>query len=832
MEVTFLEASNGLRLSKNYSSEGSKPYPNVKHVTSHKHTISLDNAGLIDLERLIRSHGDKGHCLLKGPLKRTLKDESRAGKCDRVAYSNLLVLDVDGLELPGYVDLKKVNSSDIQRLSAQVLNELPESFNDVSYIAQASSSLGLKGKKISLHIFILLSYALPAKAIKLWLQSANFMSSMFSDQIELSANGHSLKYPIDISVADNSKLIFIAPPTFEDPGADPFLTPQDRIVRYAGKHDVVDLAKLMGDLSPENVNQLVTDKKNALRKEKGFNAKKEKITIATVGNRTEEILQNPDRMSITIHDDSHPDFVHCNVNGGDSNAYFFRIEDPTYMYNFKGEPIWSIEKVDPDFYATLFEHYSERLDKQGRANQPIVLRDYYTDTYYNGVFDPNLNQFTKEFPLLPCNSSSTEGFLRSHGRPKPDFIPDARVTFDPTATKDAINLTTVPYYVNMYRKTEYMLNPDKPAKKLGIGNSALVSEQCPLISKLMKHILGGSDLELEAFTNWLAYIFQTRKKAMTAWVLQGVPGTGKGIFYTKVLRPLFGDEHVPMRALQNIEEQFNLYMRQALFLVVDEFHMASASSGTMKIADKLKNAITENTMTIRAMRSNQIEMPNYTNFIFLTNRMDAVKIEEGDRRYNIAPRQEKKLEEVYPEVIGNIDSIEKELPRFAGILATYKVDKRLVRTPISNNAKAQMAQVTMSVMEEFFAAVKQGNLEFFIDLLDMELTNVMQGQEILTAQRFVKAWIAERDEEFSIIQLEHLRIVYLVLTEDRMSQREFSKRAERCGLSKERRRVPNAGRDANAVRGIVTHWEMDDQRHQEVIEKYFDDADKKLLAAA
>ena len=78
-------------------------------------------------------------------------------------------------------------------------------------------------------------------------------------------------------------------------------------------------------------------------------------------------------------------------------------------------------------------------------------------------------------------------------------------------------------------------------------------------------------------------------------------------------------------------------MRQALFLVVDEFHMASANSGTMKIADKLKNAITENTMTIRAMRSNQVEMPNYTNFIFLTNRMDAVKIEEGDRRYNIAP---------------------------------------------------------------------------------------------------------------------------------------------------------------------------------------------------
>lgn len=832
MDLTFLEASNGLQLSKKYSSAGSTPYPNVKNVTSHHDTIQLDADGLRNFEQLLRAHGDKGRCLLKGPLKRPLEHESRAGKCDRIAYSNLLVLDIDGLELPGHIDAERLTNIDVSRLATQVLNELPKPFSNVSHVAQASSSLGVKRGKVSLHIFFFLTYAMPAKAIKLWLQSANFESTLFSDQIELSANGHSLKYPIDISVADNSKLIFIAPPTFEDPNADPFTSPQERIVRCTGSQHTIDLAKLMSDISPESIHQLTNKIKNKLRNEKGFNPKKEKVTLATVDNRTQEILQNPDKMSISISDETQPPYIRCNVNGGDSNAYYFKLEDPTYMYNFKGEPIWSIEKVDPDFYATLFEHYKDELDKQGRANQPIVLRDYYTDTYYNGVFDPNLNQFTADFPLLPCSSASTEGFLRSHGRPKPDFIPDAQVVFDPTENRTGINLTNIPYFVNMYRKTEYMLNPKKPSKPFSMGDAALIGERCPLITKLLTHILGGSQLEVEAFTNWLAYVFQTRKKAMTAWVLQGVPGTGKGIFYTKILRPLFGDEHVPMRALQNIEEQFNLYMRQALFLVVDEFHMASASSGTMKIADKLKNAITENTMTIRAMRSNQIEMPNYTNFIFLTNRMDAVKIEEGDRRYNIAPRQEKKLEEVYPEVIANIDYLEKELPEFAGILSTYKVDKRLVRTPIANNAKAQMAQVTMSVMEEFFAAIKQGNLEFFVDLLDIELTNVMQGQEILTAQKFVKAWIAERDQPFSIIQIEHLRVVYIVLTEDRMSQREFTKRSERCGLKRERRRAPNAGRDANAVRGIVTEWEMDDARHKEVINKYFNDSDKKLLSAA
>ena len=830
MQITFLEAANGQRLSKRHCPKtGFTPYPHVKSVTSHEHNTPADNTGLSMLEQLIRDHGQQGHCLLKGNLKRPIQNESRAGKTDRIGYSNLLVLDIDGITLPNHTNLKSYNAQDVSTLAKAVMRELPPAVQDCGFIAQASSSLGLKGDKVSLHIFILLAYAMPSKAIKLWLQNANFESELFSDQLELSSNGHSLKYPLDTSVADNSKLIFIAPPTFEDGTHDPFSSAADRVVRVSGITETLDLAKLMGDISPEVVHQKSNKYKNKLRTQRGFKAKKERLTIATVDNKSEEILTNPDRMSIQITDDNNPPYIRCNVNGGDSNAYYFKLDDPTYMYNFKGEPIWSIEQADPDFYKSLFDHYQEEMEKEGRAHFPIAMRDFYTDTYYNGVFDPNLNQFSNEFPLMPCAASSIEGFMRSHGRSKPDFIPDARVIFDPASNDDAVNLANVPYHINMFRKTEYML-ANREHEPLSMGDAAKIADSCPLIYKLMTHILGGQSLEVEHFTNWLAYIFQTKRKAMTAWVLQGVPGTGKGIFYTKVLRPLFGNEHVPMRALQNIEEQFNLYMRQALFLVVDEFHMASANTGTMKIADKLKNAITENTMTIRAMRSNQVEMPNYTNFIFLTNRMDAVKIEEGDRRYNIAPRQEQKLEHVYPEVIDGIDDISTELHKFAALLRSYKVNKQLVRTPIANNAKAQMAQVTMSVMEEFFAAVRHGNLSFFMDILDISLTNVLQGQEITTAQRFVKQWVAESQWPHSVIPMEHLRVVYGVLTDDRLSQREFTKRAERSGVTKQQKREYNAPSKANAIRGVVTSWKLDTEQFNEVTDKYFDDKDRKLLA--
>ncbi len=832
MVLTFLAAANGARLSKQHKPlTGFTPYPHVKKVNSYEHTIPLDSTGLSMLHQLIIDHSARGHCLLKGELKRTLKDESRAGKTDRIAYSNLLVLDIDGLILPEHRNPKMFTASDVTLLAKTILRELPPMLQDCAFIAQASSSLGMKGDAVSLHIFMLLKTAMPPKAIKLWLQQANFESELFKSQLELSSNGHSLKYPLDMSVADNSKLIFIAPPTFENEGHNPFSIAGDRMVCVPGATDVLDLASLMSDISPELLAQKTNEAKNRLRALKGFNAKKEKLTIAAVNNKTEEILLNPDQMSIAITDDTCPPFIRCNVNGGDSNAYYFKLTDPTYMFNFKGEPIWSIEKADPDFFKTIFDHYEKEMTMNGKAHYPVAMRDYYTDTHYNGVFNPNLNQFSDDFPLLPCSPASIEGFMRSHGRAKPDFVPDARVTFDPASNKSGVNLETIPYSINMFRRTEYLLSTLEH-EALSMGESHKFAESCPLIYKLLTHILGGQNVEVEHFTNWLAYIFQTRQKAMTAWVLQGVPGTGKGIFYTKVLRPLFGSEHVPMRALQNIEEQFNLYMRQAIFLVVDEFHMASANAGAIKIADKLKNAITENTMTIRAMRSNQVEMPNFTNFIFLTNRPDAVRIEEGDRRYNIAPRQEQKLEKVYPEVIRDIENIKNELPIFAAILRNFKVNEQLVRTPIANNAKAQMAQVTMSVLEEFFHAIKHGNLAFFTEILEINITNVLQGQEIQTAQRIVKQWVAERAWEYSVIPMEHLRTIYTVLTDQRMAQREFIKKAERNGIVIERRREANLGSGANPSRGVVVNWDLSDEYFEDITTKYFSEKDMKLLAHA
>tara|TARA_B100000508_G_scaffold57925_1_gene45075 strand:+ start:8149 stop:10671 length:2523 start_codon:yes stop_codon:yes gene_type:complete len=831
MELVFLEAASALRLTKQITNKKTTPYPHVRKINSHHYQIEKTNKGLKEFETLLRSHAAKGNCLLKGPLKKQLKNQSRAGQGDKNAYSDYIVLDIDNICVPGFLSKSSLTNLDIGRVAEIIITSLPETFHDVSYIAQASSSFGLKNDRVSLHIFMLLEIPLPVTSIKLWLKHINYTIDLFKTQLELSSNGQSLKYPLDPSVADNTKIIFIASPDFTPSSLDPFTSSKERILLTKRKKAAVDLAALMYEVNPEKNFATEIAIKDSLRKKAGLQKRSSKIHTATINNQATEVLINPDKMSITIVDESSTPFIRCNINGGDSNAYYFNIEDPTYMFNFKDEPIFEIAKADKDFYLSIFDKFTGTDAKGNKAPQPIVLRDFYTDTYYNGVFDPNLNQFNDNYPLTPTNKTSIEGFMRSHGRTQPDFVPDAQVVFEPMSSKQAVNLDKTPFYVNMYRKSQYMLNEIKAETPLEYGTGINLKDTCPMIYTLIKHILGNKDPETEHFLNWLAYIYQNKTKSMTAWILTGVPGTGKGVFINRILKPLFGNEHVPMKNLENIEEQFNLYMRSALFLIIDEFRMTDANGGSLRMADKLKNQITEPTLTIRGMRSNQIELPSYTNFIFLTNRPDAIKIETGDRRYNVGPRQEVKLEDAHPEIIENIDTIHEELNKFAGALSQYKVDKRMARICMNNEAKITMRNVTMSVFEEFCEAIKVGNLMFFIDVLDLSLDNTFNATTIMSAQRFVKAWIGNAtNKQYSIIPLEHLRTVYHTQTEQtpQIAIKQFRKMTDRNGLVIERKR-PADNQSSNPIRGVLVTWQVDSNQLEDIINQYFDIKDNVLI---
>ena len=182
-----------------------------------------------------------------------------------------------------------------------------------------------------------------------------------------------------------------------------------------------------------------------------------------------------------------------------------------------------------------------------------------------------------------------------------------------------------------------------------------------------------------------------------------------------------------------------------------------------------------------------------------------------------------------PELLTKLDTLEKELYTFSGLLKNFKVDERMAHTALDNDAKKNMKLVSMSVLEEFANAIKLNNLEYFIEILDIPLTNTFDAGGISTAQRYLKHWLAEVGTEI-IIPMSQFKLVYDVLTDTRnkLSTRDFTKAMSRLNIKTAWKRV-SADKNASIPRGVVLTWKLDDNIRKSLIKEHFEQRDNLLL---
>ena len=259
-DLYFLEAS--VPLTKTISPTGRVPYPMVSKFTSHKETVTT----IRSYYDAVVKHAVKGRCMLKGALRRTLNDESRAGSTDSGGMTQHLMLDFDGLVLPR--GLTTVDG---------ILNRL--GLGGVSYFYQYSASHGLKDRRgeLNCHVAIILDEEMPAPTIKEWLMWQNLSQDWLREQAKLTKNGNAVKWALDITASQNDKLIYIAPPVFsgmKDPiGAK----------RWGFKEKKVSRARLDLTFSPRSVRTQHLALLNELRKAVGMEPRKKYNTAEVQG---------------------------------------------------------------------------------------------------------------------------------------------------------------------------------------------------------------------------------------------------------------------------------------------------------------------------------------------------------------------------------------------------------------------------------------------------------------------------------------------------------------------------------------------------------------------
>ena len=770
MKINFLGASDGTPLTKTFKEDERAPgkydvAPYPMWVTEFD-SEERQAESLQDLHEHIQEFAGKGFCLLKGELDRPLKKESRAGRTNPYEPTSWMCLDVD--------------TTVRNQTPAEWLDELGPEFKGVSFIFQYSVSMGIKADLKDGwrgHFFLMLDAPpLPPPLLKQWLQQKNLQHATLQTAIELTAGGGSLKYPLDITTCQNDKLLYIAPPIcvgegFEDPI-------KERFILVERDHALLSLDMTM--LNSKVQQRAYQQKLLSLRKAQGLPDKE--FHFSSMGSDA-EILENPDPMKVTgIKDREGHDFVYLNLNGGDSWGYWFFRNNPHILHNFKGEPNYRMKDVDPEL---LIKYAGE----DGTVKEPFVFRDLVTDNYYNAIRDPIRKEILEIYRA--GSTQKLKHFLVNNGCPPPPkwTVEDWRIVFDPT---NDLQIDDTNRTVNTFRRTEYMVNAIFGGR---IG---------PLINKVLDSICVDEQTKTH-FLNWLAYIFQTRKKTGTAWIFQGTQGTGKGVLFHKVLRPLLGLPFTHEITMERMADDFVDFMDENILLVIDEAN-AGDNRESRRIMNRLKSFITEPEINARIMHKGHSMHTNFSNIILYSNSHLIVPLETGDRRFNVAPRQEKQLQMTHREV--NVE-IEKELSDFANFLHSYEVDVEAVNTVIDSEARQHMIQLAKTTPQVFFEAFLTGDLEYFLACIDLNSEAVSLGSHVIPRQEcahILKRWIGctQRNETCRVTNTEMMTL-YNYVQNERTQPGGFGKTAAKYGV-----RFVNQKVDGKQRKSISINWNLDD----------------------
>jgi hypothetical protein len=768
MEIVFLSAE--VPLTKTYRQRRDRiektSYPLVDCFTSHTEQVDT----ISDFFTAIGKHAALGHCLLKGTITAALVDESRAGATDRNGHTEWVCLDVDGVDIESPDDF---------------MNAL--GLGNLSYIVQYSSSHGISDDLLHCHIFVMLEKPFSAPLLKQWLIDVNFNVPLLNAQFSLSPSQNFLSWPLDITTCQNDKLLYIAPPILvgiEDPlGPDRF-----QLVRKKS-----DRLRLPANISSVSANrQRIDEKINELRL--GLQLPKRKASKYSNAGPI-EYQTNPDQCTVTgIKQDR--GYVYLNLNGGDSWGYYHPEDRFDFIYNFKGEPTYRTKDLIPDYWNDCAKEV-ERQEDAGVITTHFAFRDFNSAKYYNGYYDP---QNREVYIAQAASEKQLNDYMSANGRVMPPAVPIWCMEFlpnEPFVIRKCPDKRGWSAQLNTFTPSIYLQQEPKKTAKIP-----------PIIERVIRHALGGSDMVFDAFINWLAVAVQDRKAIGTAWLLSGIPGTGKGLLCHKILKPMMGHNYVVQRRMDELDDKFNDYLEECLFFFVDEVELPEMKNSNV-IEAKIKNLITEETISLRGMHRASRTVPNHVNWILSSNMSDPLTITNSDRRFNVADYQPQKLKITEAEIA----QIEKELQSFCDYLRVFKANRDKAREVILTAQRERLIHISTTTIDLAAQAVLTGNLQYFFDELptgNVKYINPRQQMKLGLYKEVLGDIL--REPNVGAIGRDALHVLFdYLIPESPTSGNKFTSMLKHHGLHVSPCRVAGS---AGIVRGVPTQWVINDRMYE------------------
>ena len=704
MKIALLTANKTTPLTKEYTlDEGGNlvkhPYPHIGKFSS----IEYDVTTLKDILGVMRTATKHNACLLKGVPTRELNNESRRGSHNPVALTQWVCLDIDG------------------DASGVTVNEFLErlGLGGIEYILQHSCSAGVDGNTaLRCHVIMLLDQPTAPAILKAWLIKLNLETPQLTGQLQLTASARGLKYVLDVTTCQNDKLLYIQPPVLGEGVTTTFKGARFKIVKGTKWDKCIDTSGILDGLNAASVNAVKQLRINQLRGEAGFPSHKERTK--TVNDVL--VCANPAETIVTGIQEC-GEFIRLNLNGGTSWAYWHPVNSIDVIYSFKDELPALASALIPEYYTEykgkLAEEQDEFMQQEVVEDDDIegllylAFLDTSTDMYYYGTHNTKTNETNL------CSTQKrivlTDFWIQNDIEPR-DFVPQWEYAFRPLAAP----IDVEGQFLNRWQPTEYERN----FKEL-VGKSLKMPKH---IQHVLRHVLGNDDEIYEHFLNWLSCIIQYKMRTETAFLIHGRPGTGKGFLFSQILTPILGVDYTDNRQLKDFANRFRASAPHKFITMVDEADVDNMLKRDMDDAiATLKHQITEDRVHYEAKHIASILIHNYANYLIASNRIVPLVIEEYDRRFNIAPRQEEKLKMNHEFKA----AVKAELQEFMNYLMSRTADRQLARTVINNSVKEKLLTQHLTSLSEVGTALKHGDLAYFISELPVKrITDIFVMERI------------------------------------------------------------------------------------------------------
>lgn len=298
--------------------------------------------------------------------------------------------------------------------------------------------------------------------------------------------------------------------------------------------------------------------------------------------------------------------------------------------------------------ADLYDDFPEKFFKEIDGNK------YYIGPSFHDCLHP-ATYMTDLIEVLDSKTPKFVPVLRSHVRNLYQYMEEAQAFCYlemPEIIRNAETLDAMLRPFSDTKKTSELLLANFNGRAISFDYSPettkrrIIIDGRPVINLYTPPTLKAQDGSPEPWLEFLEQLIpiETERHQLKRWIatLYAKPevrmiyapllvsqqtGTGKSTL-GRILAHLVGMQNASFPSEQAIAGEFNAWIAQKRLVVINEIYQGKS----WKMFNKLKDLITEPTVTLRKMHRDPMDISNWVHFCMFSNSFSALKVDSQDRR--------------------------------------------------------------------------------------------------------------------------------------------------------------------------------------------------------